>query len=277
MFLYNKKTGVSLEVDAARSRIRRMQRRVFAWADALKDYIENPGSEYRLVMITLTYERVKDWRPNDMRDFILDLRKVAGAGLLAYAWVAELQQRGAVHYHLLVLARRGTNLPYPDRSGLWPFGMSKVENARTVFYICKYVGKEYQKIGNFPRGLRMFSVWISKHVALDAIRRFTFKVSALPVWLADKIREHFDANREALHARRVLGGGWVDDRGRKHVSPWSEFSPELQAYNKQLSLSALQEKLRCALDALNQRRANHVRILAEWQQRGAAATSLSPG
>lgn len=216
--LFNRETGVPVEVDPIKSRIRRMQKRVHAWSDALNGFITS--SEYRVAMITLTYRASVSWEPNHIKDFRMALQKECGDGLVAYAWVAELQERGAVHYHFLAVVKRGTGIPKPDKSGMWPHGSSRIETARTVFYICTYVGKQHQKAGPFPKGLRMFHVEISKRLELAIYRRFIFRVSSLPSWLCTRICEHFNQTGQAIHARRVAGGGWQDDTGAFHYSPW---------------------------------------------------------
>ena len=114
-----------LTIDSAAARINRARRRIHSWASVVpkqievvkrrRDYIEVP----RLVMITLTYRGVVDWAPNDIRNYMLELRKVLKKGLLAYAWVLETQKRGAPHYHVMLYVRRGTYIPTPDKSGLW--------------------------------------------------------------------------------------------------------------------------------------------------------------
>lgn len=268
--LYNKHTGQVIEVDPAKSRVRRLQKRVFALANALSGYLEQKRDDYRLVMYTLTYVGVNDWRPNHIREFMLGLRKAAGKGLKAYAWVAELQARGAVHYHVLVLVRRGTSLPMPDKSGLWPYGLTKTETARTVFYICRYAGKEYQKVGRFPKGLRMFAVWVSKDMALDLARWVSFRLSALPTWLGDKLKEQFDRTGQAVHARRRVGGGWTDDNGENYASPWTTENPALlqkAIENAYAGARKFAERKIARLPRLIRLKIEQRRILHEWQER----------
>lgn len=265
MMLYNRRSGASFEFDAKKARIRKLQIRVHAWATLLAEFIKL-GS-FRLVMLTLTYKRVGQWRPNHIRDFSLRLRRKAGAGLLAYAWVAELQERGAVHYHYLVLCKRGTNLPKPDTSGLWPHGSTRIETARTPYYICKYTGKEYQKSGRFPKGLRMFGVWASKHLDLDASKRFIYSTSALPVWLGEKIRSHYEQTSQPVKVKRMAGGGWEDSNGQRYYSPWGALSAELMEYDKKTWVEQAINRLLPIGVALRRRRAEMKAINAEWEAR----------
>ena len=45
----------------------------------------------------------------------------------------------------------------PDKSGMWTFGSSNIATAKSYFYICTYLGKEYQKdFDKFPRSARLY-------------------------------------------------------------------------------------------------------------------------
>lgn len=215
MMLLNKNTGQIVRCSPGRMRIRRLQRRVKAWSDRINPFIERLGIDYRLVMITLTYSGVDDYKAGHIRDFMLRGKKMLGLALLAYAWVAELQRRGAVHYHVLLLVKKGTSIPKPDDSGWWVHGSTRIETAKTPYYILKYTGKEYQKAGSFPKGLRMFAVWISGDV-LSKSERWMFGLSALPKWLVEDI---WRDGAFCKPARRVPGGGW-ECGGDRYYSPW---------------------------------------------------------
>jgi len=87
-----------------------------------------------------------------------NLKQRLGDDLFAFAWVAELQKRGAVHYHLVLLVRRGTRIPLPDKSGMWSHGHSAIHTARTPYYLLVYVGKEYQKdLSRYPKYCRLYA------------------------------------------------------------------------------------------------------------------------
>lgn len=215
MKVQNKVTGQVIEISKRKSRLRRVQRRVKAWAEVIQPHIDKVGKDNRLVMITLTYADAAAWKPGDMRKFMLDLRHELKSRLLAYAWVAELQQRGAVHYHLILLVKKGTNIPKPDESELWPYGSSRIETARSPWYILSYTGKEYQKAGVFPKGLRMFAVWISPKV-VTGVTRWFFRLSAIPQWLSEVIK---GADVVGSRFVRVAGGGW-ECAGTFYKSPW---------------------------------------------------------
>ena len=70
----NNKTGEKITINKVKARLSKMRRRIFSWADTLKEYLEDI-EKYRKVMITLTYQYVDDWKPNHIRDFIKALKK----------------------------------------------------------------------------------------------------------------------------------------------------------------------------------------------------------
>jgi hypothetical protein len=216
MRVINKVTGETFEVSRTYARLRRMQRRVKSWAGSINPYLARVGIEYRLVMITLTYAELHGWRAGDMRKFMISFRKALGPNLIAYAWVAELQRRGAVHYHLIMLVKRGADIPMPDSSGLWMHGSSRIETAKTPYYIVKYTGKSYQKLGSYPKGLRAFAVWISDSV-ISKVQMWLFKLSGFPAWLSAQLTGDLDRIGQSI--KRVEGGGWVC-MGKKYLSPY---------------------------------------------------------
>lgn len=212
----SKKTGEIIEISKAKTRLSRLRRRVFAWSRAIKPVA---GQTTRTVMITLTYRKSWLWMPNQIRKFMHDLRKHLRGNLLAYAWVAELQERGAVHYHVILVVNRGTHIPMPDKVGWWKWGSSKIQTANTPYYIAKYTGKEYQKEGPFPKGLRMFAVWISDDL-IDDPSRWEFRLSAVPVWF----REVLQGLPAGDRWKRSPGGGW-EYQGLFYPSPYVYLGP----------------------------------------------------
>ena len=194
-------SGELLEVESAVARLSRMRRRVHAWAEVLDQWMQSIGHGWRLVMIGLTYADGDTWKPGDIREYLQELRRCAGDGLGGYAWVAETQARGAIHYHVMALVRAGTDIPLPDKSGMWSHGSSKVKSADSVWYLVTYVGKEYQK-GGLPKGARMFAVWISRGL-VGRMGTWRLRLSALPAWLRSVLSE-----TEECRVTREPGGGW---------------------------------------------------------------------
>lgn len=143
-------------IDTFAVRLGRMKTRIFDWAQKVDEWRKSNKS--RLVLVTLTYGKIEDYRPGHIGDYLRNLKKRLGENLLAYAWVAEIQERGAVHYHLVLLVMPGTDIPKPDKRGYWVHGMSKIETARTAFYLATYTGKEYQKdLSRYPKSCRLYA------------------------------------------------------------------------------------------------------------------------
>lgn len=223
------------EVDSLAARIGRCTKRIKAWADAVprlnrrlrriyKAVSEKTGKEIgpRLVMITLSYgdadtkyKMSEGWEPNHIREYMLQLRKQLKDKLWAYGWVAEMQERQSLHYHIMVYVAPGTYIPTPDmpmKDGkkMWPHGHSKIETAeRGPWYLIEYVGKEKQKEG-LPAGARMFAVWIGKKQA-TAEELMDFRLSSAPPYLQKEIRAYYAKAQvsAAVKWARVTGGGWV--------------------------------------------------------------------
>lgn len=153
--------GKAHVIDMFAERLKLMRLRIMSWAEIteqLRREIQEKGGSTRMVMILLTYRRVIDYKPGHIREYMKALKQSLGDGLLSFAWVAELQKRGAVHYHLIIVVRKGTRIPLPDKSGMWKHGLSGIHTARTPFYLVKYTGKEYQKdLSRYPKSCRLYS------------------------------------------------------------------------------------------------------------------------
>jgi hypothetical protein len=140
----------------------------------------------RMVMYTLTYKGAGDWEPRHISGFC---RWLKAKGSTGYVWVAELQRRGAVHYHILSLLPNGQKWIKPSEdSGGWSRGFTWVtDGIEKPFYIMKYLqkGSKDGRFAKFPKGLRLYGV------ANRVARRMCFedasayRRSALPGWFRD--------------------------------------------------------------------------------------------
>jgi len=196
--------------DPAASRLARLRRGVGAAARCL-DVAAKPEA-VRTVMVTLTYRGTNaDWSPNHIRAFLAAVREWMRRRDLAmrYVWVAELQKRGVIHYHVALWLPEGVQLPKPDERGWWPHGMTRTEWARhAVGYIAKYASKGTDDV--IPKGVRLYGV--GGLVAQDRLVRAWWN---LPVGVR---RWGFPADRW----RRAAGGGWVcRASGEWRASLWS--------------------------------------------------------
>lgn len=163
-------------------------------------------------MQTLTYAEVGAWVAQHVSQYVDRVQKWArrqGAGRLPFEWVAELQERGAVHYHVLWWLPRRLMLPKADKRGWWSHGSTRTERARCGgAYLAKYASKIESKSGEFPRGLRLFG-----QGGLDAARRAIRRWWLLPAW----VREAWGVE----HSPRRCPGGYVSRlTGEVLRSPW---------------------------------------------------------
>lgn len=119
-----------------------MRRGVLTSARLMEADLPPGGFRFRPAMVTLTYRPGVEWCPSHVRDFLQRVRVWANRKgfALRYVWVAELQQRGAVHYHVVLWLPFA--MPKADKRGWWPHGSTKSEWARTaVGYLAKYASK----------------------------------------------------------------------------------------------------------------------------------------
>lgn len=148
----------------AERRIKRLKRSVWA-SGHLHPMAENGFRPHQCWFVTLTYRGVKDWQPNHIKESIRKYRnwcKRKGVPC-RYTWVAELQSRGAVHYHMLAWLPQGVRMPHWDRtygtsSSFWPHGISNTQKALSgVGYLMKYLSK-LGELTIFPKGLRLYGI-----------------------------------------------------------------------------------------------------------------------
>lgn len=152
-----------IKIDRAQARVTRLRKGVGVGAKALL----NLGTECaeNNVMVTLTYRGDNDdWKPRHVSDYIRKVRawfadRCPGERL-RYVWVAELQQRGVIHYHAVFFLPAGVRMPQADRRGWWPHGFTNTLKATApVAYLMKYASKVQSKtIGGFPRGARIYGL-----------------------------------------------------------------------------------------------------------------------
>lgn len=158
--------------------------------------------------VTLTYRGVNDWRSDHKSAATERYRRYcARIGVLCrYVWVAETQDRGAVHYHLLAWLPRGVRMPFWDRpttspsgrtaAAFWPHGWTNVQRARAgVGYLMKYVSKGDGQAA-FPHGLRLHGAG-----GLDEHGKAVRAWSGLPEWAK---REHGVGELRRVGGRLVM-------------------------------------------------------------------------
>jgi hypothetical protein len=164
-------------------RVRRLKRSV--WASGHLHGIADRGHRAPVCwFVTLTYRGVDDWRADHISAAVQRFRNWARKlGVpCRYTWVAELQMRGAVHYHLLAWLPVGVRMPHWDRvvgrrAAFWPHGMTNTEVAVSgVGYLMKYLSK-LGELTKFPKGLRLYGIG-----GLDESARKVRQWFNLPTW-----------------------------------------------------------------------------------------------
>ena len=200
-----------IEIDPILTRLRRLRRSVMT-AARMHEF-ELRHARFKPAMLTLTYREIGQWNPRHISDLLQRIRlwMRRRGQRMRYVWVAELQERGAVHYHAVLWLPRGLTLPKPDKQGWWPHGSTRIEWARKpAGYLAKYASKLDSKVGlGFPRGARLHG-----RGGLEELGRSVSQWFNLPQWA----REVCDLAGRAV---RVKGCGLVErDTGVCLPSPW---------------------------------------------------------
>jgi hypothetical protein len=170
----------------------------------------------RAWMVTLTYRGTNaDWRPEHLKECWMRFRKWCNRQALRarYVWVAELQQRGTIHYHAVIWLPVGVRCPAFDSRGWWPHGMTnrKAVRSSAVGYLMKYLSKGTEVgAGSFPKGARIYGV-----AGLDHAGRRARRWLRLPAFVQGN-SSIFD------RWERLKGGGWSSPAGARFES---EFKP----------------------------------------------------
>lgn len=188
-------------------RLRRLRRAVVTASRLQQETLTGSKVRFRVAMLTLTYAECDAWRPQHIKELLRHLRQYLKrrGHAFRYVWVAELQERGAVHYHVVIWLPRGVTLPKPDKRGWWCHGSTRIEWARKpVSYLAKYASKVQSKGGEMPSGARLYGIG-----GLDRQDRYERAWWMLPKY----IREHSPEPRDNGPAKRAKGGGWLTPFG----------------------------------------------------------------
>lgn len=192
----------SFELDTNLNRWKKLRRAVRE--SARLHELEAQGRKYRPVMLTLTYAEVDAQQPRDLSECLRHIRNwmKARGERLRYVWVAELQKRGALHYHVIIWVPSRLYMPRPDEAGWWKHGSTGVDTSvRTgVGYMTKYASKIRSKMKAgvpFPKGFRMHGCGGLSENSRE------FRMHHLrPQWLRD-LTQYTD------RIRPLAGGGFV--------------------------------------------------------------------
>jgi hypothetical protein len=147
-----------ISIDTSVSRVRKLQAAILTRSRLISHSL--PRGRFKSAMLTLTYREDDQWHAKHIATLLQRVRDhLSRRGLKApYVWVAELTQRGRIHYHVLFWLPKGFTLPKPDKQGWWPWGSTRIEWARNaVGYLAKYASKgtEPMLLRQFPKGCRL--------------------------------------------------------------------------------------------------------------------------
>jgi len=176
----------------AERRIKRLKRSVWA-SGHLHGMADNGFRPSVCWFVTLTYKPGIEWSKEHLGASVQGYRNWCQSRKVPcrYTWVAELQSRGAVHYHLLAWLPRGVRMPMWDRrtatargkerKAFWSYGMTNRQVAKSgVGYLMKYLSK-LGEFTRFPKGLRLYGIGGLNSVGRDVRRWFN-----LPEWVKNE-------------------------------------------------------------------------------------------
>ncbi|MHB1668341.1 rolling circle replication-associated protein [Thiomonas sp.] len=198
-----------IEIDQRKARMKRLRRSVTTAARMFDFTLQS--RLFKPAMLTLTYRDVDGFSPRDVSELLKRIRHwlERRGHTLRYVWVAELQKRGALHYHVLLWLPRGLTLPKPDKQGWWPHGHTRIEWARNaVGYLCKYISK-FDGEEQLPKGARLHGSGGHDDFSKSVRRWFN-----LPTWL----KHLAGVGERFVRVQRV--GLVATDSGLCMQSPW---------------------------------------------------------
>ncbi len=120
--------------------------------NSLMNQIMQKIMEYHghVYFVTLTMKDDSVLTRNTIRDFIIKM-KYRDVQIDGYLWVKELQKRGVVHYHVLILVPEMMRDFYHRVNDSWKHGfvfvkgVEKEKVRKTMLYIMKYIKKDIEK------------------------------------------------------------------------------------------------------------------------------------
>lgn len=199
--------GKIIETDSFKNRLWRLRTALHSWVDIIEN-INEKGVSLEKKMITLTYAKAEDWQPKQITKYTKFLRRFLGDSLYSYAWVAELQERGAIHYHIVAYVKKGVKIPHPDKPVghknfiAWEHGLSNIKTCQKPAYLVSYLGKEKQKdFHKFPLGARAYGIYVSLEFKSLILGYKKFRM--LPTWLQDELLTLFPNDSDDLISKAM--------------------------------------------------------------------------
>lgn len=116
----------------------------------MEKIMEYPGHIY---FVTLTMKDDNVLNKDSISNFLKKM-EYRGVEIDGYVWVKELQKRGVVHYHMMVLVPNMMRDFYDRVNDSWKHGfvfvkgIEKQKIRNTILYIMKYIKKDLRLEGN---------------------------------------------------------------------------------------------------------------------------------
>lgn len=185
------------------------------------------------VFVGLTYAGDNSaWSPRDITYYRQLVRLHLGDKWLGDCWVAEPQERGVIHYHMIIaISGKFGRIPKPDASGMWSHGSSRVKRCWSVGYLVKYVGKAEAYVG-IPAGAHIYGA--SFAVRVREVVKKTWVWERVPRWLREALVWDENFNGAKRVPVKYLNSWWVDGKPYRSPYVWVGSLGELPA--KQVSI-----------------------------------------
>lgn len=190
-------------------------------------------STWSATFVGLTYADEDGYNPKDISRYIDRLREWCNKHAIEcrYVWVAEMQKRGVIHYHLIVFHPKKLSFPKPDKSGMWPHGSSSRSTGikHAVAYMAKYMSKGDEAA--FPKGARTYGCG-----GLDGTGKVEMRYWKLPTWVRDIVNPNRPEvlTEVPIVPKRVRGGFSSIETGEFYPSPWEVYFKHGNVYIRKI-------------------------------------------
>jgi hypothetical protein len=165
------------------------------WSGTFVGFTYRPGSDYEPRHITELISKIRQW---------CDRQGIP----CVYIWVAEMQKRGVIHYHMIVFHPKRLQFPKPDKQGWWLHGSTSRRPGikHAVPYMAKYMSKG--DIAAYPKGARTYGSG-----GIKGVYRLEQRWWKLPAWVREQVAPE-DCSK------RVKGGFLIPDTSEILITPW---------------------------------------------------------
>lgn len=207
-------------VDRKQYRTRKVSQAVKTTARLHQDEITASGFRFKPAMITATYSPDHHWAKKDITGLLDNCKKYLlrrySQTRFRYTWVAELTQKGVIHYHIILWLPKGCTLPKPDKRGWWKKGSTRIEWVKNAIgYLAKYASKGSETHHNFPKNAR-----ISGYAGLNETSRREYRFWRSPASIRDLANPEGNLAPSTFDIRKTSGGYFNKDTGEYFESQY---------------------------------------------------------